>query len=128
MQQMVSEAIRLKANGLSNGNIICAPGIHESTFYRRIGNLKTSCSACKARDQNRERPIGHCSPRSTRRRSTRNQCWSVAWLLERKHSDDFDQAVRKGDNAKADTALVIEKLRFVDRQAYFFRPTRLWRN
>ena len=35
-QEMVGEAIRLKADGLSNGDIICALGIHESTFYRWI--------------------------------------------------------------------------------------------
>lgn len=40
-QEMVDEAIRLKADGLSNGNIICALGIHESTFYRWIGEPKT---------------------------------------------------------------------------------------
>ena len=33
-QEMVDEAIRLKADGLSNGDIVCAPEIHESTFYR----------------------------------------------------------------------------------------------
>lgn len=38
-EEMVEQAIRLKADGLSNGNIICAPGIHESTFYRWIGLL-----------------------------------------------------------------------------------------
>ncbi len=39
-QEMVDEAIRLKADGLSNGDIICALGIHESTFYRWIGDPK----------------------------------------------------------------------------------------
>ena len=33
-QEMVDEAIALKADGLSNGDIICALGIHESTFHR----------------------------------------------------------------------------------------------
>ena len=37
-EEMVGQAIRLKADGLSNGDIICALGIHESTFYRWIGN------------------------------------------------------------------------------------------
>ena len=37
-QEMVDEAIRLKADGLSNGDIICALGIHESTFHRWIGD------------------------------------------------------------------------------------------
>ena len=35
---MHGEAIRLKADGLSNGDIICALGIHESMFYRWIGD------------------------------------------------------------------------------------------
>lgn len=39
-QEMVDEAIRLKADGLSNGDIICALGIHESTFYCWIGDPK----------------------------------------------------------------------------------------
>ena len=40
-QEMVDEAIALKADGLSNGDIIAALGIHESTFYRWIGDPKT---------------------------------------------------------------------------------------
>ena len=36
----VDEAIRLKAGGLSNFDIICAPGIHESTVYCWIGDPK----------------------------------------------------------------------------------------
>lgn len=39
-QEMVDEAIRPKADGLSNGDIICALDIHESTFYRWIGDPK----------------------------------------------------------------------------------------
>lgn len=39
-QEMVDQAIRLKADGLSNGDIICALGIHESTFYRWAGEPK----------------------------------------------------------------------------------------
>ena len=37
-QEMVGEAIRLKADDLSNGDIICALSIHESMFYRWIGD------------------------------------------------------------------------------------------
>ena len=39
-QEMVDEAIRLKAEGLSNDDIVCVLEIHESTFYRRIGDPK----------------------------------------------------------------------------------------
>lgn len=34
---MVEQAIQLKADGLSNGDIVCALGVHESTSYRWIG-------------------------------------------------------------------------------------------
>ncbi|MGN0286378.1 MAG: hypothetical protein ACI4B6_01765 [Atopobiaceae bacterium] len=39
-EEMVREAIKLKADGLSNGDIVCALGVHESTFYRWIGEPK----------------------------------------------------------------------------------------
>ena len=44
-QKMADEAIHLKADGLSNGDIVCALVIHESTFYGWIGEPKRSCSA-----------------------------------------------------------------------------------
>lgn len=43
---MEDEAILLKVDGFSNGDIICALGIYESTFYRWIGGTKKSCSVC----------------------------------------------------------------------------------
>lgn len=39
-QGIVDEAIHLKADSLSNRDIICALGVHESTFYRWIGDPK----------------------------------------------------------------------------------------
>jgi len=36
MQEMVDEAIRLKADGLSNGDIVCVLWIHESTSSRTL--------------------------------------------------------------------------------------------
>ena len=39
-EEMVEQAIKLKGDGLSNGDIICALGIAESTFYRWIGDPK----------------------------------------------------------------------------------------
>ena len=52
-EEMVGQAIRLKADGLSNGDIICALGIHESTFYRWIGNPrgKLQRALCEGREQ-----------------------------------------------------------------------------
>lgn len=39
-QEMVDKAIHLKADGLSNGDIISALGIHESTFCRWLDGPK----------------------------------------------------------------------------------------
>lgn len=40
-QEMVDEAIHLKADGLSYGGIICTRGVHEPTFNSWIGDPKT---------------------------------------------------------------------------------------
>lgn len=52
-QKMVDEAIRLKADGLSNGDIVCALGIHESTFYRWIGDPKNRLQRALSEGQKR---------------------------------------------------------------------------
>lgn len=49
-QEMVNETIRLKMDGLSNGDIICAPGVHESTFCRRFGDPKIKLQRKLSRD------------------------------------------------------------------------------
>ena len=84
-QEMVDEAIRLKADGLSNGDIVCAlsEGLkkEESAFKRTL--LTTIRSAALAR----------------------NQYWTAAaWLLERKYPDEFGKAERQRDDARADAA------------------------
>lgn len=53
-QKMVDEAIALKADGLSNGDIICALGIHESTFYRWIADPKNKLQRALSEGRNRE--------------------------------------------------------------------------
>ena len=65
-QEMVDEAIRLKADGLSNGDIICALGIHESTFYRWIGEPKTKLQRELSEGLKRRsrRSSGRCSRRA----------------------------------------------------------------
>ena len=69
-QEMVDETIRLKADGLSNGNIICALGIHESTFYRWVGDPKNKLrrALSEGLKKRKARSGGRCSPRSARRR------------------------------------------------------------
>lgn len=62
---------RLKADGLSNGGIISASGIHEPTFWRWIGDPRTKLQRKSNEGQNRRkaRSRGRYSPRSARRRS-----------------------------------------------------------
>ena len=64
-QEMVGEAIRLKADGLSNGDIICALGIHESTFYRWIGDPKNRLQRALSEGiKKRSRRSSGCPPDS----------------------------------------------------------------
>ena len=65
-QELVDKAIALKADGLSNGDIICALGIHESTFYRWIGDPenKLQRELSEGLKRRRRRSSRRCSPRS----------------------------------------------------------------
>ena len=69
-EEMVEEAIRLKANGFSNGDIICALGVHENTFFRWIGNPrgKLQRSLCEGPKWRRRRSSRRCSRTQRRTR------------------------------------------------------------
>lgn len=87
-QEMADEAIRLKADGLSNGDIICALGIHESTFYRWIGEPKTKLQRELSEGLKKEESAFKRTLLTTIRSAAlaRNQYWTAAaWLLERKY-------------------------------------------
>ena len=106
-QEMVDEAIRLKADGLSNGDIVCALGIHESTFYRWIGEPKTKLQRELSEGLKKEESAFKRTLLTTIHSAAlaRNQYWTAAaWLLERKYSDEFGKAERQLDDAKADAA------------------------
>lgn len=99
-EEMVEQAIRLKADGLSNGDIICALGIHESTFFRWIGNprgklQRALCEGLKKEEANFKQTL------LTTIRAValaRNRYWTAAaWLLERKYPDEYG----KTENALA---------------------------
>lgn len=97
-QEMVDEAIRLKADGLSNGDIICALGIHESTFYRWIGEPKTKLQRELSEGLKKEESAFKRTLLTTIRSAAlaRNQYWTAAaWLLERKYPDEFGKAERQ---------------------------------
>ena len=99
-QEMVDEAIALKADGLSNGDIICALGIHESTFYRWIGDPKNKLQRALSEGLKKEESAFKRTLLTTIRSAAlaRHQYWTAAaWLLERKYPDEFGKAERKGD-------------------------------
>lgn len=101
-EEMVERAIALKADGLSNGDIVCALGIHESTFYRWIGQPRTKLQRELSEGLKKEESDFKRTLLTTIRSAAlaRNQYWTAAaWLLERKYPDEYGKADRRRDNA-----------------------------
>lgn len=99
-KEMGEQAIRLKADGLSNGDIICALGVHESTFYRWIGNPKNKLHRELCEGLKKEEAESKHTLLTTIRSAAlaRNQYWAAAaWLLERKFPDEYGKAERQRD-------------------------------
>lgn len=106
-QEMVDEAVRLKADGLSNGDIICALGVHESTFYRWIGDPKNKLQRALSEGLKKEEASFKrtllTTIRSAALASHRN--WTAAaWLLERKYPQEYGKAERRSDEDRAEAA------------------------
>lgn len=105
--EMVEQAIKLKADGLSNGDIVCALGVHESTFYRWIGDPKNKLQRELSEGLKKEEAEFKHTLLTTIRAAAlaRNQYWTAAaWLLERKFPDEYGKADRQrdaGDEAAA---------------------------
>lgn len=98
-EEMVEQAIRLKADGLSNGDIICALGIHESTFYWWIGNPRGKLQRALCEGLKKEANFKQTLLTTIRAAAlARNRYWTAAaWLLERKYPDEYG----KTENALA---------------------------
>jgi len=97
-QEMVDQAIRLKGDGLSNGDICCALGIHPSTFYRWIGDPKNKLQRALSDGLKKEEAEFKHTLLTTIRAAAlaRNQYWTAAaWLLERKYPDEYGKAERQ---------------------------------
>lgn len=106
-QELVDQAIALKADGLSNGDIICALGIHESTFYRWIGDPKNRLQRELSEGLKKEEAAFKRTLLTTIRAAAlaRNQYWTAAaWLLERKYPDEYGKADRRRDEEGAEAA------------------------
>ncbi len=106
-EEMVEQAIKLKGDGLSNGDIICALGIHESTFYRWIGNPKNKLQRALSEGLKKEEAEFKQTLLTTIRAAAlaRNQYWTAAaWLLERKYPDEYGKADRQRDSAADEAA------------------------
>lgn len=105
-QELVDKAIALKADGLSNGDIICALGIHESTFYRWIGDPKNKLQRELSEGLKKEEAAFKQTLLTTIRSAAlaRNQYWTAAaWLLERKYPDEYGKADRRRDEEGAES-------------------------
>lgn len=99
-EEMVEQAIKLKGDGLSNGDIICALGIAESTFYRWIGDPKNRLQRSLSEGLKKEEARFKQTLLTTIRSAAlaRNQYWTAAaWLLERKFPDEYGKAERRND-------------------------------
>lgn len=97
-EEMVEQAIKLKGDGLSNGDIICALGIAESTFYRWIGDPKNKLQRSLSEGLKKEEARFKQTLLTTIRSAalSRNQYWTAAaWLLERKFPDEYGKAERQ---------------------------------
>ena len=106
-EEMVERAIALKADGLSNGDIVCALGIHESTFYRWIGQPRTKLQRELSEGLKKEESDFKRTLLTTIRSAAlaRNQYWTAAaWLLERKYPDEYGKADRRRDDADGGAA------------------------
>lgn len=100
-QEMVDQAIRLKADGLSNGDIISALGIHPSTFYPWIGEPRNRLQRELSDGLKKEESEFKRALLTTIRAAAiaRNQYWTAAaWLLERKYPDEYGRAERRRDD------------------------------
>jgi transposase len=100
-QEMVDQAIALKRDGLSDGDIICALGIHHSTFYRWIGDPKNKLQRALSDGLKKEEAEFKHTLLTTIRSAAlaRNQYWTAAaWLLERKYPDEYGKAERRSDD------------------------------
>lgn len=106
-QELVDRAIALKRDGLSNGDIICALGIHESTFYRWIGDPKNKLQRELSEGLKKEEAAFKQTLLTTIRSAAlaRNQYWTAAaWLLERKYPDEYGKADRRRDEEGSEAA------------------------
>lgn len=106
-QEMVDEAIRLKGDGLADADIICALGIHPSTFYRWKNEPKNRLQRELGEGLKKEEAEFKHTLLTTIRAAAlaRNQYWTAAaWLLERKYPDEYGKADRRRDDAEANDA------------------------
>jgi hypothetical protein len=108
---MVAEAIKLKGDGLADADIICALGIHPSTFYRWIGEPKNKLQRELSDGLKKEEAEFKHTLLTTIRAAAlaRNQYWTAAaWLLERKYPDEYGKADRRReDEGASDTPRLV---------------------
>lgn len=84
---------------------MCALGVHESTFYRWIGDPKNKLQRELSEGLNKEEAAFKQTLLTTIRAAAlaRNQYWTAAaWLLERKYPDEYGKVERQRDDRGRD--------------------------
>lgn len=93
-EEMLRRMVELKKNGLTDKDICAAVGIHQSSFYRWIGEPKTKLQRAlseelKKAESDYKEELLNCIRDAA---MAKNSFWTAAaWLLERKYPDQFSQ-------------------------------------
>lgn len=111
IQELIDKAAEMKRRGLTNRDICQAVGIAEQTFYRWINKpanrLHRSLSEAlkKAEAEYKGELLESIMETATRQKNP--QWTAAAWLLERKHPDEYAQTTRKNEDAGEDAPQIV---------------------
>ncbi len=107
---LIDKAAALKADGLSNVDIVAALGINQSTFYRWLQRPDTKLKReLKERLKKAEGDYKHELLTTIREaaRTQTNSWTAAAWLLERKYPDEFGRPERRGEKRDETTPTIV---------------------
>lgn len=101
--ELVEKAVAMKRDGLSNCDIIAALGIHQSTFYRWVGNPRTKVQRALSEQLKKAETEYKQTLLTTIRKAALEKTghWTAAaWLLERKYPEEYSQNRRAADESR----------------------------
>lgn len=109
-QELVDQAIELKADGLNDADIIAALGICASTFYRWLqkpdNKLKRSLKEGLKKAESSYKQVLLNTIKAAALEKTGN--WTAAaWLLERKYPDEFGRPDRRREERTEEAPQIV---------------------